>query len=235
MLANQAALWPTPSAALTNDDESPATFRARQAVQAQRGINGNGAGTPLTIAAKEVGADLFWPTPASRDHRAPNSQDSQDSQDRRNADSARGQQLPNFVEHVWGTPSTMDARGRTYTRDRGVKGLERPALTGQAEQFSTFPSTRPAPASASDGAPSSPTSPSSLRLSPEFVEWLMGWPPGWTIPEPGALRREPTVSAPPATAWSHWLQRQRTWLSTLSWSYAPPPGAVPPAQQLALI
>lgn len=247
MLANQAALWPTPSAALMNDDESPATFRARQDLLRQRGINGNGSGTPLTITAKEVGADLFWPTPASRDHRSPNSQD---SQDRRNADSARGQQLPNFVEHLflapsvahsqpappaWVTPSTMDARGRTYTRDGGKNGEERAALAGQAETFVSSPSTRPDPASASDGPPSSPTSPSSLRLSPEFVEWLMGWPPGWTIPDSGALRREPTVYAPPATAWCHWLQRQRSWLCGLSWIYVPPPGVEPEPMQMSLL
>lgn len=230
--ASACSSWPTPSAALTNDDEGPETFKARQAAQKARGINGNGAGMPLTAAAKD------WPTPASRDWRAPNSQDSQDSQDKRNADSARGQQLPNFVEHVlaetWGTPSTMDARGRTYTRDGGRKGEERPALAGQAESLSCQ-SIPQVPGSASDGPPSSPTSPSSLRLSPEFVEWLMGWPPGWTIPSPGSMRPEPTAFAPPATAWSHWLQRQRSWLSALSWSYAPPPEAEPPMRQMELI
>lgn len=103
-LQSAAALWPTPSAALTNDTEGPQTFKARQAKLAEKGINGNGAGMPLTVAVKD------WPTPTSRDWRAPNSQD---SQDRRNTDSERGQQLPNFVEHclaeMWGTPRASDA------------------------------------------------------------------------------------------------------------------------------
>ncbi len=34
-------------------------------------------------------------------------------------------------------------------------------------------------------------------LNPQFSDWIMGWPPGWTEP----LR--------PVTAWSHWLQRAR--------------------------
>lgn len=256
-LEDRAQLWPTTARGRRRSE--PGKVHALQA----KGINGNGAGMPLTVAVKDwptpvasagkrgvhdrrdvkTGRSLTftaadWPTPTSRDHRAPNSQDSQDSQDRRNADSARGQQLPNFVEHVlqetWGTPSTMDARGRTYTRDGGAKGEERLALSGQAESLS-FRSIPQDPPSASDGPPSSPTSPSSLRLSPEFVEWLMGWPPGWTIPSPGSMRREPTASAPPATAWSHWQQRQRTWLSALSWSYAPTPETEPEMRQMELI
>jgi hypothetical protein len=199
------------------------------------GINGNGAGMPLTIAAKvadaewalEATAKRDWPTPASRDWRAPNSQD---SQDRRNAGSERGQQLPNFVEHLWKAPRTV--RGG-YTRDPGTKA-KRLTIEGQAEAFDC-PSIRPDPESASDGPKSSITSPSSLRLSPEFVEWLMGWPRCWTIPTPGSLQLEPTGCEPPAMAWSRWLQRQRTALSELSWNYEPAPEATPEMRQMELL
>jgi hypothetical protein len=34
-------------------------------------------------------------------------------------------------------------------------------------------------------------------LNPEFTDWMMGWPPGWTDP----LR--------PVTGWSRWLQHAR--------------------------
>lgn len=42
------------------------------------------------------------------------------------------------------------------------------------------------------------------RLNPRFVEWLMGWPLGWTD------------FAPVATEWSRWSQRMRCELSRLS-------------------
>lgn len=37
-------------------------------------------------------------------------------------------------------------------------------------------------ATSKDGGESSKRTPSSLRLNPAFVEWLMGWPPGWSLP-----------------------------------------------------
>lgn len=40
-------------------------------------------------------------------------------------------------------------------------------------------------------------------FNPNFSDWMMGWPSGWTDPEA------------PATEWSHWLQRSRTALSEL--------------------
>lgn len=54
------------------------------------GPNSRDGSGSLHLASQAV----MWPTPATRDYRSPNSQD---SQDRRNAGSARGQQLPNFV------------------------------------------------------------------------------------------------------------------------------------------
>lgn len=43
------------------------------------------------------------------------------------------------------------------------------------------------------------------RLNPLFVEWLMGWPRGWTD------------FGPVATEWCPWLQRMRSALSALPW------------------
>ena len=50
-------LWPTPSAGNFNDGESLETWEARREANKAKGINGNGQGTPLAIAAK------LWPTP----------------------------------------------------------------------------------------------------------------------------------------------------------------------------
>lgn len=46
---------------------------------------------------------------------------------------------------------------------------------------------------------------SGLRLNPAFVEWLMGWPHGWTD------------FAPVATGWSRWWRLMRSELSRLHW------------------
>lgn len=101
-LTGQASNWPTPSASIANDGETPETWHARAEKIKAKGINGNGAGLPLTVAAVQ------WPTPASRDFRTPNSQDSQD-----NRKHTGGEQLPNFVEHNFSSHrvlSTLDGR-----------------------------------------------------------------------------------------------------------------------------
>jgi hypothetical protein len=60
-----------------------------------------------------VGAAREWPTPAARDYRTPNSEA---SQERRNEDSPRGQQLPNYVAHLWATPNLPNG-GRMRAND----------------------------------------------------------------------------------------------------------------------
>ena len=67
MLPRAAAQWPTPSAAVINDGESPETWHARAALLKEKHGNGNGAGLPLTVAAVQ------WPTPAARDSKGANS------------------------------------------------------------------------------------------------------------------------------------------------------------------
>lgn len=46
-------MWPTPVGSVANDGEDPSTFRRRVERLKQMGVNGNGAGTPLTIASVE--------------------------------------------------------------------------------------------------------------------------------------------------------------------------------------
>lgn len=51
--------WPTPDASVAQDGESFETWEARRLATKARVKNGNGFGTPLTIAAQMAG----WPTP----------------------------------------------------------------------------------------------------------------------------------------------------------------------------
>ncbi len=59
-----AASWPTPAAGNFNDSETPESWHQRADALREKGINGNGAGMPLAIAAQESG---LWATPRSRD------------------------------------------------------------------------------------------------------------------------------------------------------------------------
>lgn len=52
---------------LHNDSEEPATFRQRQARLRLLGVNGNGAGVPLAVAARE--AQMAWASPTASDGR----------------------------------------------------------------------------------------------------------------------------------------------------------------------
>ena len=62
-LDDAASAWPTPSAEAPNDREEPESWRARQAELVKSQANGNGAGVPLSIAAKEAAQD--WQTPGT--------------------------------------------------------------------------------------------------------------------------------------------------------------------------
>lgn len=68
LLAGQSQQWPTPSASIANDGESQESWNARKQLNLAKHANGNGMGTPLTIAS------TAWPTPASRDAKGANSE-----------------------------------------------------------------------------------------------------------------------------------------------------------------
>jgi hypothetical protein len=75
--------WPTPNAQVSQDGESPETWLKRKEAMKAKGYNGNGCGTPLTIAVQLHGqADPassntsgsrqgLWSTPRSADARNP--------------------------------------------------------------------------------------------------------------------------------------------------------------------
>lgn len=99
----------------------------------------------------------------------------------------------------WPTPSSADAKGRSYQYDRHDKNKPRDGLIRVAEKFS-----HPVQVMSVDGIELSPTVNSITerrRLNPEFVEWLMGWPIGWTSTDAIAC------DAPAMASWRRRLRR----------------------------
>lgn len=122
----------------------------------------------------------LWPTPAQRDYKGCNSEDHlENGTGRKHLD-----QLPNFIEHLWGTPRASDGEKGGPNQSFGAGGIP---LAAEAAQFPFFRQVRETSAAgetsstAVGGSPQpSETTVSTKRLNPLFVEWLMGWPLGWT-------------------------------------------------------
>lgn len=127
--ATPTGAWPTPAASNPQDGESPESWLARRATLVAKGINGNGAGMPLSIAVR------LFPTPTRADGS--------------------------------GGPGTTPKR-------EGGKNLR----TVVAEEEGNG------------------------RLNPEWVEWLMGLPIGWTDPTERTCIPHPGWGSEP-----HWLPR----------------------------
>lgn len=236
-LVGQAQNWPTPDAQVMNDSQTPEALMARKEREKAKRYNGNGGGVPLAMAAKLwpspmaadsdrasgtyargnqtlAGATKNWATPRANDHQ-PDSPGAKAIRGKLNHEAAR-----------WSTPRASDGE-KGSPQQRGTKGDKPPA--GQAAQWAT-PTARDWKdgANPSEGTPTNsllgrqaprivirgaqsliPGDPSSLlSLNPNFVEWLMGWPLGWT-----SLRCSETES---------YLSKQRVllrgWLMRQDWS-----------------
>lgn len=168
-----------------------------------------------------------WPTATARDHRSlcasqetmdknarplsefvgmwstPRASDGEKGGPNRSFRNGTGDPLPT-QSAKWATPRAEMVRAlgnvKHITTRRGNGNIE-----DQASRF-----TPPSPETPTDGEPCSNERRS---LNPLFVEWLMGWPPGWTS------------FACSATALCRWRQRMRSALSSLA-----SPREAPPAQ-----
>jgi hypothetical protein len=151
--------WPTPNAQVSQDGESPETWLKRKEAMKAKGYNGNGCGTPLTIALQLHGPlalassslhgsrqGLSWATPAARD-----------TQGQRGAaaNARKGNPLDTLPNQMaqWGTPTARDHKSGRGNEDRQYK-----ELTPMVERQQ------------------------SGKLNPRWVEALMGLPIGWVMP-----------------------------------------------------
>jgi hypothetical protein len=119
-------------------------------------------------------AAIEWPTPRTEEN----------CQNRNFPE--RGLALSTTAMDKWATPTSRDHKDGACDLEKnpvnGLLGRQVLVETGQASPQTSGP----------------------RRLNPAFVEWLMGWPQGWTD------------FAPVGTEWSRWLRLMRSELSRLN-------------------
>lgn len=160
-----------------------------------------------------------------------------------------GTSLPQQVASIWSTPRSSDGEKGGPNQAFGAGGIPLPAqasqwmtpcvsetgqyqynkgnrddptltLQGQSQAMPTLASSLPDHPISTVGEESSKIR---RTLNPLFVEWLMGWPQGWT--SLGLMPPASNDCACSVTALSAWKLRMRSALSSLG---LPPPG--PPVQ-----
>lgn len=207
-LTTIAMLWPSPKAGHSGPD-----YARRDTGKPQSNLE--------TAVA-------LWPTATARDHRSIHA--SQASHDKNSrplsefvgqwstpsagdgrrggtiTESMSGTSLTQQVNSLWMTPRSHEVGDYQYSRGDKTKPVL--TLTGQASFLPVLMAVKTG----------KPHSNDRRSLNPLFVEWLMGWPPGWTL-------LAWTDFGCSATALCHWKQRMRSALSQLGL-----PAEAPPAQ-----
>lgn len=226
--ASSSSQWPTPQVADINQDRGGMEYAQ---------MKFDKSGYPNLANTAKVFSASAWPTPTANDWKG-----SGPTLERKDGQ-MRGDRLDYATEQLWSTPKASDAEhGGPNQRDSAGN----PALPSQAAQWST-----PSVADVQGGRKSRSGDRNSellmngqadelsslldqttstdgethskvrRSLNPLFVEWLMGWPPGWTL-------AAWTDFACSETELSLWKALMRSALSQLGLPQEAPP------QQLAL-
>jgi len=218
-LTGEAQNWPTPDANVINDGEPLEKREARRLSLKAQHQNGNGAGTPLTIAARS------WPTPSTQDaeNNGGPSQAGRNSPPLNSlvanwptpkAREGAHRDSPGSVGHSpdlhfttehWPTPRASAQENRTTKNAPSHGNGHGMTLAGEASERSLL-----VPGTELDGHTCSSEC---RRLNPQFVNWLQGLPPGWTDCDASA------------TEWFLWWQRTHSerlrfvseWQRDLDW------------------
>lgn len=210
--ASSSSQWPTASASFLRPDD-PEAFAQRAARMKDLHGSGNGAGMTLATAASA------WPTPTANDYKG--SGPTLVRQDGK----MRGDRLDYAAEQIWSTPRASDGEKGGPNQSFGAGGTPLPAQAAQwmtprshevgQYQYSRGDKTKPVQTLTGQAfthldQPTETLGDTSSKerrsLNPLFVEWLMGWPPGWTLLGAG---HELTDFASSETALSLWKRHMR--------------------------
>ena len=195
-LTDASRKWPTPRALDGEITESPETWGKRKEKKASQGIDLH---LPLQVASRQ------WPTPRT----ITGGPESAERKKELGRTASGGGDLQSEAAK-WPTPNaslmndgedpeTFFARQKkwagTYhnstplTISAKVHGLQDPRVTGAKFLNASGPLWQ-TPRSGDKGPPGAGErhqgQPKGLRLNPNFVEWLMGFPEGWTVCVPSA-------------------------------------------------
>ena len=169
----ESGLWPTPKASDTHA-ENPQTKQARNERLRAAG-KPKGCGSPSLATRIEYGMTHLWPTPTRQDACG------RDRHNQRNG----GVILSLLGEaRKWPTPTTRDYKDGSA---QSCKNVPVNGLLGRAVHWPT-----PRAQSARGSGPSRTGHKTDLQtqaggsLNPTWVEWLMGFPLGWTALAPSA-------------------------------------------------
>lgn len=190
-LEGEAQNWPTPTPQ-AHDAQAPKTPEQVAAARERASPRKSGGKPGFSNLNETV---LNWPTPNATDgSKAP-------------MQYARGSPSLPWAARTWPTPCERDYRtaNSQESQERRNQGSARgQQLVNFVEEIMGPPSFPPSPQDPEtpDGRPSSPSPRASRRrLNPDFVEWLMGWPQGWSTASIGY--------GPSATEFALWLQHMR--------------------------
>ncbi len=213
-------LLPTPAAGLFNDGESADTWLARRERVKLTARNGNGMGTPLSIAVQ------LLPTPTSNlgDNGGPQdpakrragghsvsiedavhglallpTPKASNNEDRQNED-RYGPNLgmalgvtPGYEARLLPTPSVADTQGGRKSRSGERNGellLNGIAHANRWGEYAAAIARHEQAFGRPAPAPTEPGPKGNPRLSARFVEWMMALPAGWVTDVPGVTRNQ---------------------------------------------
>jgi len=151
-------LLPTPGAQDTQ--RSPEAWEKARRKHKEKGVN-------LQKSLLVESTKMFLPTPTSRDHKG--GADWSKRQRGGNARRESDKTLPDVVEFL-PTPTAGDSKGSGSRECPGSRALGGMSLTD-----------------AVTGSAKGRAHGTGGKLRPQFVEWMMGWPTGWTDCEPVAM------------------------------------------------